>query len=134
MTGGAEHGRRHEAERQAVLRWYRAAGYEVVNFSRPGIAAGKHGRRGTMTTPGWPDLGFFAPSSLAAELGGKTELVLHEVKTGEAKLNPAQREMVLRLRDSGLRVIVGGVEEAKEELRRRGAIVTRDGMEVLAVR
>ncbi len=84
-----------------------------------------------MTTPGWPDLGFFAPSNLATELGGQWEFTLHEVKAGESRLSHPQRVMVQWLRDSGIRVLVGGVEVAKEELRRRGVLVKRDGIEVL---
>jgi len=128
MSTGRINQARGEAERRAVADWYRKAGLTVVNFSRPGIAAGKRGHRGTMTTPGWPDLivmDLRAPQFLELVNGEwwVAGCFAHEVKAGDARLTRVQADMKARLVAVGIRVLVGGVEVAKAELRRRGHLV-----------
>ena len=145
MSTGRTNQARGEAERRAVADWYRKAGLFVVNFSRPGIAAGKRGRRGTMSTPGWPDLMVFDPTAnlvvnachppwqIDAALGlpWLRGIFAHEVKAGIARLSIEQRAMKERLDMCGIHVLVGGVEVAKAELRRRGLLVSSGAGDVL---
>jgi len=114
-----------EAERRAVAGWYRQAGYEVVNFSQPGVPRGKRGLRGTFQTPGWPDL---VVMDLAVD---PPELWAHEAKVSGAQLTAKQRRMIGLLKRCGIRTLVGDAETAKAELRRRGRLVVRRGVEVL---
>jgi hypothetical protein len=113
------------AEQRAVASWYRQAGYTVIWFSQPGLPRGKRGRRGTFQTPGWPDLVIIDREAEPAELWA------HEVKAGGARLSAVQRGVITLLERCGIRTVVGDAETAKAELRRRGRLVVRRGVEVI---
>lgn len=118
MSGLASYAK-GKAEQRAVADLYRLAGLWVYEIGRPGLAAGKRGHRGTMQTPGLPDLLALGPGIC----------VWHEVKAGShAKLSLPQR--IFRARwaatfalsnatDKFLRVraLVGDVEVARQFLR-----------------
>lgn len=121
---GRESYTKGKAEQRAVADLYRLAGLWVYELGRPGLAAGRRGHRGTMQTPGLPDLLALGPGVC----------VWHEVKAGpKARLSLPQR--IFRVRwaaafavsiatDRVLRVraLVGDVEVAREFLRECGLL------------
>jgi hypothetical protein len=145
MSTGRTNQAKGEAERRAVADWYRKAGLFVVNFSRPGVAAGKRGKRGTMTTPGWPDLVVFDRRDIEVNAGRPLAWTIseaygwpwlrgvfaHEAKAGRARPTREQREMRIRLEACGIHVLIGGVEVAKAELRRRRLLIPSPAGEIL---
>jgi hypothetical protein len=78
---GLESYAKGKAEQRAVESLYRLAGLWVYTLGRPGLAAGKRGNRGTMQTPGLPDLLVLGPGLC----------IWHEVKAGKARLSLPQR-------------------------------------------
>ena len=113
-TGRANQ-RRGEATQNDVMGFYVKFGRcSVYKIARPGVAAGKNGRRGTMTTPGTPD--FYV---VQYEHGLS---FWHEAKSGGAKLNPAQKEFKRLTEACGQTVVVGDVDAATEWLIDRGII------------
>jgi len=124
VSTGRANQRAGEAERQAVAKLYRQVGFVVMNFSRPGIPAGKKGRRGTMQTAGIADLRVYDPRGIIPPWW-------HEVKAGKAKPTPAQWWFCRLVMASKERWIHGGVERAKDHLRSVGCLQQRASGEVL---
>jgi hypothetical protein len=124
MSTGRTNQAKGEAERRAVADWYRKAGLIVLNLSQPGLPRGKHGRRGTFTSAGIPDLLVIHP---VRGYGAW----FHEVKSGRAKLSADQHRVCDQLTAAQMRVVVGGVAAAKAQLRWWGLLVSTDAGDVL---
>ena len=132
-AAGRANQRAGRATEDAVARFYRLMGCEVYRVGRPGVAAGVRGYRGTMMSPGVPDLRVFGPLRLTRQQPGLATTTLqdaqtirrawdHEVKRGTGRLTPAQKRYATLAAEAGRTVVVGGVREAARHLEALGIV------------
>lgn len=98
---------------RAVVALYRGVQCQVGVFSE--------GRKSRIP-PGWPDLVVLLPLRVQGKGFGNNLLAYHETKSATGKLSEAQWDLLHQLRLRGQRVIVGGVDEAKDWLKAIGLL------------